>query len=171
MTLIRGDDPHCRIITFPAHSLMPLDMDNEDRDAFGREYLEISERLRPSIIVCRGRPQEHLPYKWIDLFPSAHVLVFSEDTRHHWIGDGTGGVFSGGFQDAGFEANSNYHLLFDTCHSAYTDRPYTFRYRLHLFWDNGCTCSRGLRKREMTWIQRYGYINQSYRSETYRLLS
>jgi hypothetical protein len=40
-------------------------------------------------------------------------------------------VFSGGFQDAGFEVNSNYHLLFDSCHSAYTDRPYTFRYRLH----------------------------------------
>lgn len=91
----------------------------------------MSARLRPAIIVCRGRPHVNSPAIWKELFPTAEILVFSEDARHHRLCDGERGLLEGGFPPPPQQAIYEYKQIFEACCEAYADKIFTFRYRLH----------------------------------------
>jgi hypothetical protein len=119
-----------RIITLTAHSLIPIDIERLQEDVL-QELEDLSARLRPTIIVCRGRPHVKAPAIWKEIFPTAEILVFSEDTRHHRLCDGERGLLRGGFALTQQQAIYEYKRIFEACCEAYADKVFTFRYRRH----------------------------------------
>lgn len=85
--LIRSAFARYSIIICMPYTLFPIDTQELDHARLEAQRREITARVKPSMIVCRGRPTENLPLIWTMLFPTARYFIFSEGSCHHRLMD------------------------------------------------------------------------------------